>query len=80
VVFVSVDRDKTAKVVQVDSSQEPVGSIEFAESLVLTKSEVFDLCSVLADLRRVLHSDGHVDQALWVEALFERLEERIATC
>ena len=77
-VSVFEDRDEVKEIVRVDSPHDAGHEIQFAEALVLSKSEVFDVCSVLADLRQVLYGDGHLDQALWVEALFERLEDRIS--
>jgi hypothetical protein len=47
---------------------------------VLSKSEVFDLCAGLAELQPLLHFDGHAAEATWVEALFERFEDRLSIC
>jgi hypothetical protein len=52
----------------------------FSKIVVLSKSEVFDLCAGLAELQPLLHDDGHAAQAIWVEALFERFEDRLSIC
>jgi hypothetical protein len=76
VVTVLEDRVKTTECS--DALQRPESRIEFVATIVLSKSEVFDLCAGLSDLQELLQGEGHLDQALWVEALFEELEDRIA--
>jgi hypothetical protein len=76
VVTVFEDRIETTECS--DGSLHPECRIEFVETIVLSKSAVFDLCAGLSDLRELLQGEGHLDHALWVEALFEELEDRIA--
>jgi hypothetical protein len=49
----------------------------FAESVRLTKGEVFEACQALADADRVLLSAGRAAEAAALGDLFELFEERL---
>ncbi len=52
--------------------------VSFAESVVLSKGEVFGACQALADADRLLLRNGAMSEASALGDLFELLEARLA--
>jgi hypothetical protein len=52
--------------------------VRFAESVVLSKGEVFGACQALADADRLLLRNGGTSEASALGDLFELLEARLA--
>jgi len=60
-----------------DQSQEIRPNVRFAQSIVLTKREAFEVCEVCADVERVLLRVGRAADAARLASLFEMFESRL---
>jgi hypothetical protein len=52
--------------------------VGFVPAILLTKCEVFDACTRLSNIERLLAQAGQIEEASWAAAIFDQLEERLA--